>query len=63
MNIELPRSQNLPHVDPVAGLAQFIAPDDILKSLRGMKNGNATGPGVDAKMLKFAPLISAAKSL
>ena len=24
-------SQNLPHVDPVAGPAHFITPDDVLK--------------------------------
>ena len=29
LNIELPQSQNLPHVDPVAGPGQFITPDDI----------------------------------
>ena len=56
LNIEFPWSQNLPHVDTVAGPAQFITPDDILKSLRCMKNGKAAGPsGVVAEMLKAAP--------
>ena len=59
LNIEFPRSQNLPHVDPVAGPAQFITPDDVLKSLRPMKNRKAAGPsGVVAEMLKDAPDIS-----
>ena len=31
LNIEFPSSQNLPHVDPIAGPAQFVTPDDILK--------------------------------
>ena len=44
LNIEFPWSQNLPHVDPAAGPAQFITPDDVLKSLRRMKNGKAAGP-------------------
>ena len=43
LNIEILWSQNLPHVDPVAGPAQFITPDHILKSLRCMKNGKANG--------------------
>ena len=56
MNIEFPWSQDLPHVDPVTRPAQFITPDDVLKSLRRMKNGKATGPsGVAAEMLKAAP--------
>ena len=56
LNIEFPQSQNLPHVDPVAGPAQFITPDDVFKSLRRMKNGKADGPsGVFAEMLKAAP--------
>ena len=55
-NIEFPWSQNLPHVDPVAGPAQFITPDNVLKFLRCMKNGKAAEPfGVVAKMLKAAP--------
>ena len=33
LNIDFLWSQNLPHVDPVAGPAQFITPDHILKSL------------------------------
>ena len=37
-------SQNLPHVDPVAGPAQFITADYILKSLRHMKNGKVVEP-------------------
>ena len=37
LNIEFLWSQNLPHVDPVAGTAQFITPDDILKSLQQMR--------------------------
>ena len=53
MNIEFPWSQNLPHVDPVAGPAQSITPDDVLKSLRHMKNGKVAAPsGVVAEMLK-----------
>ena len=57
LNIEFPQSQNLPHhVDPVVGPAQFIIPDDALKSLRRIKNGKAAGPsGVVAEMLKAAP--------
>ena len=56
MNIKFLWSQNLPHVDPVAGLAQFITADYILKSLRHMKNGKAVGPsGVPAEMLKATP--------
>ena len=39
LNIEFPWSQNLPHVDLVPGPAQFITPDDVLKSLGHMKNG------------------------
>ena len=59
LNIEFPRSQNLPHVDPVAGPAQFITSDDVLKSLRPMKNRKAAGTsGVVAEMLKDAPDIS-----
>ena len=55
LNIEFPWSQNLPHVDPVAGPVQFITPDGVLKSLWRMKNGKATGPsGVVAEMLKAA---------
>ena len=55
LNIAFPWSQNLPHVDPFAGPVQFITPDDVLKSLRRMKNGKATGPsGVVAEMLKAA---------
>ena len=55
MNIEFPWSQNLPHVDPVSDPAQFITPDDVLKSLRHMKNGKEAGPsGVVAGMLKAA---------
>ena len=38
LNIEFLWSQNPPHVDPVAGPVQFITPDDMLKSLRRMKN-------------------------
>ena len=55
LNIQFPCSQNLPHVNPVAGPAQFITPDEILKSLRHMKNGKATGPSGVAEMLKAAP--------
>ena len=44
LNIEFPWSQNLPHVGPVAGPVQFITPDDILKSLRRLKNVKAAGP-------------------
>ena len=56
LNIEFPWSQNLSHVDPVAGPAQFITSDDVLKSLRRMKNGKAAGPsGVVAEMLEAAP--------
>ena len=52
-NIEFPWSQNLPHVYPAPGPAQFITPDDILKSLRRMKNRKVDGPsGVFAEMLK-----------
>ena len=47
---------NLPHVDPAVGPAQFITPDDVLKSLRCMKNGKVAGPsGVAAETLKAAP--------
>ena len=56
LNIEFPWSQNLSHVDLVAGPAQFITPDDVLKSLRRMKNGKAAGPFVVvAEMLEAAP--------
>ena len=56
MNIEFLWSQNLPNVDPVACPAQFITPDDVLKSLRSMKNGKgAVTSGVVAEMLKAAP--------
>ena len=53
MNIKFCVLETLPHIDPVAGPAQVITPDDILKSLRRMKNGKAAGPSiVAAKMLK-----------
>ena len=53
MNIKFCVLETLPHIDPVAGPAQVITPDDILKSLRRMKNGKAAGPCiVAAKMLK-----------
>ena len=56
LNIDIPWSQNLLHADPVAGRAQFITCDDILKPLRDMKNGKVAGPsGVIAEMLKAAP--------
>ena len=56
LNIGFEWSQNLPHADPVAGPPQFITPDDILKSLRCMKNGKVIGPsGVVAEMLKAVP--------
>ena len=56
LNIGFHWSQNLPHVDPAAGPVQFITPDDILKSLRGTKNGKAARPsGVVAEILKAAP--------
>ena len=56
LNIEFPWSQNLPHVDLVPGPAQFITPDDVLKSLRCIKNGKAAGPScVPAEMLQAAP--------
>ena len=49
-------SQNFPHVGPVAGPAEFITPDDILKSLGHMANVKMTGPSVIvAEMLKAAP--------
>ena len=52
-NIEFPWSQNLPHVYPAPGPTQFITPDDILKSLRRMKNRKVDGPSrVFAEMLK-----------
>ena len=55
-NIEFLWSQSLPHVDPVAGPAQFITPDEVLKSLRHKKNGKAAGTsGVVAEMLRAAP--------
>ena len=55
LNIEFLWSQNLRHVDPVAGPANFITPDDILKCLSCMKNGEAAGPSVVvAEMLKAA---------
>ena len=56
LNIEFLWSQNLHHVDLVAVPAQFITPDDILKSLRHMKNGKVAGPsGVVSEMMKVAP--------
>ena len=56
MNIDFTWSQNLPHVDDVVSLAQVIIPDNVLKSLRRMKNGKAARPsGVVAEMLKAAP--------
>ena len=56
LNIEFLRSQNLPHVDPVAGPAELITLHDVLKSLRHMKNGKAAGPsGIVAEMLRAAP--------
>ena len=55
LNIEFLWSHNLLHVDPVTSPAQFITPDDILKSLR-WKNGKLAGPsGFAAEMLKAAP--------
>ena len=52
LNIEFPWSQNLPNVDPVTGPAQFINPDDTLKSFRHMKNGRAAEPsGIVAEMM------------
>ena len=51
-------SQNLPHVDGVAGPAQFVIPDDVLKSPSRTKNGKVAGlSGVAAEMLKAAPNI------
>ena len=44
LKIELPWSQNLPHVDPVAGPVKFITPDDVLKSFRRMKTGKGARP-------------------
>ena len=56
LNIDFTWSQNLPHVDDVVSLAQVIIPDNVLKSLRRMKNGKAARPsGVVAEMLKAAP--------
>ena len=56
LNIEFLWSRNLPHVDPAAGPAQFIIPDDNLKSLKCMKNAKATGPSdVVTQMLKAVP--------
>ena len=56
MNIEFLWYHNLPHVDSVAGPAQFTTPDDILKSSRHMKNVKEAGPsGVVVEMLKAAP--------
>ena len=56
LNIEFLWSQNLPHVDPVAGPAKFITPDYVMKSLKRMKNGRAARPtGIVAEMLKAAP--------
>ena len=53
LNIEFPWSQNLPHIDPVAGPALLITPDNILKFLRRMKNGKVAGSSdVVAEMLK-----------
>ena len=59
LNIEFPWSQNLPHVDPVAGPAQFITPDDIMKSLRRTQNGKVAGSsgGFIAEMLKATAVI------
>ena len=55
LNIEFLWSQNLPHVDPVAGPAKFITPDYVMKSLKRMKNGRAARPtGIVAEMLKAA---------
>ena len=63
LNIEFPWSQNLPHVDPVAGPAQFMTPDDILKSLACMKNEEAAGTSdLVVGMLKLL-LVYATKSL
>ena len=62
LNTGFPWYQNLQHVDPAADPAQFIIPDDVLKSLRRMKNGKVAGPsGVAAKCSKLL-LISAAES-
>ena len=54
LNIEFQWYQNLPHVDLVADPAQFISPDDVLKSLRCMKNGKAAEPsGVVAELMNI----------
>ena len=56
LNIEFSWSQNLSLVDHVAGPAQFITPNDVLKSRSWMKNGKAAVPsGVVAEILKAAP--------
>ena len=58
-NIEFPWSQNLSLVDPVVGPTQLQTPEDLLKSLRHMKNRKkARTSGVVAEMLKAAPDIS-----
>ena len=55
LNIEFQWYQNPPHVDLVADPAQFISPDDVLKSLRCMKNGKAAeSSGVVAEIMKAA---------
>ena len=51
LNIEFQWSQNLPHVDPVADPAQFITPNDVLKSLTRMENGKVAGPSIIADLM------------
>ena len=51
LNIEFQWSQNLPHVDPVADPAQFITPNDVLKSLTRMENGKVAGPSIIANLM------------
>ena len=56
LNIEFLWFQKLPYDNPVTGPAQFITSDDILKSLRHMKNRKAAGSSdVVVEILKAAP--------
>ena len=56
LNIGFLWSYNASHVDLVAGPAQFIPADNILKSLRLRKNGKVVGPSAAAaETLKAVP--------
>lgn len=56
LNVEFAWSQNLPHVEPVLGLACFVTPKMIHKALSGMKIVEAAGHSrIVFEMLKASP--------